>query len=56
MSGIDPDNMAVVGSRRGIITAIGESLTTGFTENRGFGRFLTVFGFRCPFMFNGVVF
>ena len=56
MSGIDPDDMAVVGSRRGIITAIGESLTTGFTENRGFGRFLTVFGFRCPFMFNGVVF
>ena len=55
MSGIDPDDMAV-GSRRGIITAIGESLTTGFTENRGFGRFLTVFGFRCPFMFTSVVF
>jgi len=42
MSGIDSDDMAVVGSRRGIITAIGESLTTGFIENRGFGRFLTV--------------
>lgn len=39
MSGIDSDDMAVVGSRRGVITAIGESFTTGFTENRGLGRF-----------------
>ena len=55
MSGINSYDVTICSRSSGIAASVRESLTTGFTENRRFGTFLAVFGFRCAFVFAGVV-
>ena len=53
MSGINSYDVTICSRSSGIAASVRESLTTGFTENRRFGTFLAVFGFRCAFVFAG---